>query len=129
MPFAAFIGSFFGASLFSLLQWFGLKYQGGFSEDGWMYRYILPIVSSGLFGWLYVWIACRVAPWGKVVAGTVMVTILFIVFFVLMAFHWMMPKFSIGESLQFTVAAAAALVSAVVTLVHIHAEHSVGRSS
>ena len=33
LPFAAFIGAILGAFLLTLFQWFGMKMQGGYSED------------------------------------------------------------------------------------------------
>jgi uncharacterized membrane-anchored protein len=122
MPFAAFFGAAIGAFLFGLLQWFGMKLHGGFSEDGWMYRYILPVFAAGAFGWLYAWISCAVAPRGKVVAGTVMATILVVLGVVNIALAWLLPRYSVGEATQITVGMVASSVAAVVALVQAHGE-------
>lgn len=76
LPVAAILGAILGSGLWLVIQWLLLKFYGGAAEDGWIYRYVLPTVSSGIFGWLFVSISCRVAPRGKVIAGTVMTTIL-----------------------------------------------------
>ena len=76
MPFAAFIGAALAAVAFTLLQWLGMKVSGGFSEDGWYYRFILPAISAGFFGYFYVLITLKVAPRGKVISAVVMTTIL-----------------------------------------------------
>jgi len=116
LPFATIIGSAIGTFLISLLQWFGMKMQGGFSEDGWYFLYIMPVISSAVFGWLYAYIACEIAPKGKVVAGTVMVTVLGFIAVLGLLITWMRPDKSIGESIQITLGSIATMVAAVLTL-------------
>jgi hypothetical protein len=125
MPFAAFFGAALGSFLLGLLQWFSMKFQGGYSEDGWWFRYIMPVFTSAAFGWLYIWIACAIAPRGKVVAGTVMITILFIFLIFTLAFTWLSTRYEVGYEIQVTIGVIATLVAAVVALVQVHGEHKI----
>lgn len=127
LPFAAIGGAALGAVLLGLMQWFGLKLQGGFSEDGWMFMYILPIFTSAAFGWLFAWIACAVAPRGKVVTGAVMTTLLFIVLLLSIAFSWLASDYSVGRAVQTTVGSVSSLIAAVVALVQVHEEQAIRR--
>ncbi|ENM5891519.1 hypothetical protein E5115_004029, partial [Vibrio mimicus] len=62
LPFASIIGAALGAFLLVLIQWFGMKVQGGFREDGWYFLYIMPVLSSAIFGWLFSYITLYLAP-------------------------------------------------------------------
>lgn len=123
MPFAAVLGGALGAMLFGLVQWFGMKLQGGFSESGWMYLYILPVLTAAAFGWLYTWIACAVAPRGKLLAGTVMTTILVLVGLLNIVIVWGMQKYPVGEAVQLTIGSIASSAAAIVALAQVHGEH------
>ena len=122
MPFAAVIGGALGALLLVLVQWFFMKLQGGFSEDGWMFRYVLPIVASGAFGWIYVWITCKMAPRGKVISGIVMTTILGLFLLANVLIAWYLPRYPIGETIQISVGGVASLVAAVFAVMQVHDE-------
>ena len=76
LPFATVIGALLASILLALFQWISLKMWGGISEDSWYYRYILPFISSIFFGYFYSIISLKVAPESKVIASTVMVTLL-----------------------------------------------------
>lgn len=76
LPFAAIVGAAIATFLIQVLMWLAMKFQGGFSEDGWYFHYIMPLISSAIFGYFYTIISCMDAPRGKVLAGTVMVTVL-----------------------------------------------------
>jgi hypothetical protein len=117
LPFAVFAGAFVGALLLTLLQWFGMKLQGGYSEDGWYYRYILPVISSAFFGWLYALIALNVAPRAKVMTSVVMTTILGVLTAIGLMFVWLNPRNEIGTSIQSTIGSIASLVAAIATIV------------
>ena len=120
MPFASFIGASIGAVLFTALQWFGMKLYGGYSEDGWFYIYVLPIISSAVFGWIYVWITYNIAPTGKLIAGAVMTTVLGFIGVASLVIVWGVDKYSTSEAIQSTVGAVATLFTAIVTLVQLH---------
>jgi hypothetical protein len=124
LPFAAVLGAVLGAMLFGMVQWFGMKMQGGYSEDGWMYRYVMPVLISGAFGWLYAWIACEVAPRGKVIAGVVMTTILFLLAAGSVMLAWVTSGYGIGDTIQATIGCVVSLVAAIVALIQAHEKHS-----
>ncbi len=124
MPFAAVGGALIGAILFTLVQWFGMKLQGGYSEDGWMFLYVLPLISSVVFGWLYVYISCAVAPSAKAIAGIIMTTILVMISVFFVSVSWLIPSYTLGQSIQQTVGAIASTIAAIATMVSIHSESS-----
>jgi hypothetical protein len=124
VPIAAIAGGIAGSLVLGTLNWLSLKFQGGFSEDGWWYRYMIPIITWGMFGWLYVQISCYVAPRGKFITGIVMTTLLFIFSFFGLWLTWHLEKYSTSQSIQLTVGTIASLIAAIVTLVHVHSENS-----
>lgn len=117
LPFAAILGGMLGAFLLTLLGWFGMKMQGGFSEDGWYFRYILPITSSAIFGWFYVLITLNVAPKGKVIASVVMTTVLGVLTCIGLLFVWLNPHREIAAAIQSTVGSIASVVAAISAIV------------
>lgn len=123
LPFASFLGGAIGASLLTLFMWFGMKMSGGYTEDGWYYRYIMPLFSAGAFGYLTAIIAAYVAPKGKLIAGTVIVTILGIVVLIGAVLYWLLDKYSLGESIQATVGAIATMIGSVAALIQVHDEN------
>ncbi|ERS89320.1 hypothetical protein Q667_12565 [Marinobacter sp. C1S70] len=60
------------AFIFHWIQWFGMKMQGGYSEDGWMVLYIAPLFTAAILGWSYAWVAALTAPSAKFPASVVM---------------------------------------------------------
>jgi hypothetical protein len=113
MPFASVLGATVGAFLFTLLQWVGLKFQGGFAPEGWAMMYLLPLISSATFGFLYTWIACTMAPKAKFITGVVMVTILGVFSLVAVLFTWAASTYSIGKAVFETLRLVAWMVTAV----------------
>ena len=63
LPFAAVAGALAGSIVATLLMWLGMKLQGGFSEEGWYFRYVMPVIASSIFGFIYTLISCEMAPW------------------------------------------------------------------
>ena len=116
MPFAAVAGALAGSIIAVLFLWFGMKLQGGFSEDGWYFRYVMPVISSAIFGYLFAHISCEMAPRGKVIAGTVMVTILGLFGLLGIVLAWIVPDYPVGQAIQATVGTVATMIAAVVTL-------------
>lgn len=121
LPFAAFAGAMAGSAAFMLLQWVSMKMQGGYSEDGWFFLYIVPLMQSAMFGYLYALISCHVAPYGKFIAGVVMVTILVGGLLLLLALMWIKLEFS-KELIQPTLAVIAISITSVSTLVSLRDE-------
>jgi hypothetical protein len=116
LPFAAIAGALAGSIIAILFLWFGMKLQGGFSEDGWYFRYVMPVISSAIFGYLYTHRSCEMAPRGKVIAGTVMVTILGLFGLLSFVLAWAIPDYSVGQAIQTTVGTVATMIAAVSTL-------------
>lgn len=117
MPLAAITGAVFGTLALGTLMWLGTKFQGGYNENGWYYKYIMPFFTSACFGYIYAKISYHMAPSGKLIAGTVMVTLfgVFCVFTTVLA--WMpMTSTSTGEAIRVTISSAAAFGAAVATL-------------
>ncbi|EJL6633924.1 hypothetical protein NMS63_003732 [Vibrio cholerae] len=117
LPFASIIGAALGAFLLVLIQWFGMKVQGGFREDGWYFLYIMPVLSSAIFGWLFSYITLYLAPKGKVIAATVMVTVLGVILsfstFVLLVD----PYREFSESIQASISSVVTMIAAISTIV------------
>ena len=105
---------------FGLVQWLSMKIQGGFSEDGWYFRYVLPVMAWGVGGWLYAWIACSVAPRGKVIAGTVMTTLLILVTTMLAAWAWTLATFSVSQFIFLTIQSIVTWAAAIAAIVYVH---------
>lgn len=117
LPFAAVLGASIGAFLLTLMQWFGMKMQGGFSEDGWYFLYILPVISSVAFGWLYAYITLYLAPKGKVVTASVMVTVLGVISAIGLLFMWLNPLRELGEAIQASLGSITTMIAAIATIV------------
>ena len=117
LPFAALLGGSLGAILLTLLQWFGMKLEGGYNENGWYYRYILPVISSAFFGWLYALISLYVAPVAKVMAATIMTTILGVLSALGLVLVWVNPRYGTAAAIQSTVGSIASMVAAIATIV------------
>lgn len=115
LPFAAVGGGMAASVAAALFFWLSAKFAG-FGEEGWYFRYIVPLFVSGVFGHVFVRITCGMAPQGKVIAGTVMVTILGVFCLLSAVLAWYMPDYSTGFAIQNTVGSIAMMFGAVVTL-------------
>jgi uncharacterized membrane-anchored protein len=123
LPFAAIGGGLLGSFCFVMLQWLIMKFQGDFHEDGWWYNYILPLLSSAVFGWLYVYITFTVAPKGKVIAGVVMTTLLGVITVVSIGVFWYAKHVPLAYSIQQTVGVLVSFSAAIVGLIQLKNEH------
>jgi hypothetical protein len=123
VPIAAIGGSVLGSALFGLIQWFGMKLQGGFSEDGWMYQYILPVLTSAIFGWLFIYISCAVAPRGKLITGTVMTTLLVLLGIANLFLVWGLQRYGTGESVRLTITSIVTSIAGIASLIQAHNEY------
>jgi hypothetical protein len=122
MPFAAVFGGAIGGFVFMLVQWLGLKFQGGFSEDGWMFRYMLPLFSMATFGYLYAYISCTVAPRAKLTAGVAMTAVLSVIWIAAVTIMWLSPRYSAGLAFFETLRMFAGVAGAVGALMQLHEE-------
>ena len=119
LPFAAFIGAFLGSALLALFQWFSIKMFGPVSEDGWFARYVLPFLSSVFFGYFYSTISLEVAPTSKIIAATVMVTLLgvFSLFALFLAWN-MQSTHGFGYFIETLFGGVGGMIAAIVTIVN-----------
>ncbi len=92
IPIAALLAAVVGSVLFGIVQWIGMKTMGGFHEDGWYYLYIMPLMSSGVFGYIWCLVAGYVAPRGKFIITVVMATVLAMLGVFLIAVHFANPE-------------------------------------
>jgi len=122
LPFASIIVAMVGSTLMGFflrgIFWLQEK-QGGVDLDSWYHPFALYVIPAGVFGYLYAHIACAMAPRGKVIAGTVMVTILGIVTALAISNYWLSSEKSIKISLLFTIAGFASIISSIVVLVKV----------
>lgn len=123
VPFAAFLGAMAGAAAFVIIQWLGMKFHGGMSEDGWFFLYILPVIQSAIFGYLYSVISCAVAPRAKLVTGVVMVTLLGVLTLIVLVTAWSASAGSTGDAVKATIQVLASMVAAIAALVNFREEH------
>lgn len=115
MPFAAFLGATVGCFLIVGFQWLILRFFHGFSENGGCFIYILPLVASAIYGWLFVVSAAKVAPRGKFTACVVMVTVQGVLFLMAGIVYCVSSDDPTGskiwESLRLAVAVGSSIVS------------------
>ena len=121
LPFATFIGAALGCILLGLLQWFSLKMFGGpsVSEYGWYYKYVMPFLSSVFFGYFFATISLEVAPTSKIIASTVMVTLLgvFSVFSLFLAWN-MQSTHGFGYFIELLFGSIGGMIAAISTLLN-----------
>lgn len=116
MPVAALGGAILGSIIMGIIMWLGMKFQGGFNEDGWYFLYIMPLFTSGVFGYLYAIISYKMAPSHNLIAGIVMVTVLGVIGLLGIVLAWALPEYSVGQSVQATVGTVATMVGAIIAL-------------
>lgn len=116
LPFAAILGAMLCAFIISILQAASMFLFGGFSTDSVYSKYILPIFSSAIFGWIYVLITLNVAPRGKLIAAVVMITILGVISVVTQAHIWISPEYSLGYAIHSAIAALVTIGTSIMAL-------------
>ena len=118
LPFATIIGSLLGCVILVLLQWFSMKMFANVSEDGWYARYVMPFLSSVFFGYFFAIISLEVAPRSKVIAATVMVTLLGVISLFSLLLAWKMQNtHGFGYFIEVLFGAVGAMFAAISTLV------------
>jgi len=116
LPFAAILGAMLCAFIISMLQVASMFLFGGFSTDSVYGKYILPILSSAIFGWIYVLISLKVAPRGKLIAAVVMITVLGVISVITQAYIWMSPDYSLGYAIHSAIAALTTMGASITAL-------------
>ena len=117
MPFAGVVAGTLGALAFGLFQWLAMKFHGGFSEDGWFFLYILPTITSGIFGYVFVAATYYTAPRGKFITSVVMVTLLTLLMALSIVLTWNGYSQGMADSIRATVGCVVAVVAAILTLI------------
>jgi len=117
VPVAAVAGLLAAWIAASAIMWLQMKFTGGFAEDGWYFRYIVPALASAAAGYGYSIAACMTAPRGHKFAGTAMVTLLAIVGVLSAAIAWTSGHYSVGQAIQTTVAAVVTQAAAIAAVV------------
>lgn len=128
MPFAAVIGALLGTLLITGFNWLGMK-MAGFSENGWWYLYIRPLIQAGLFGGIYSWIAYSIVPRGGLIASTVMSTILGVLAVIVLWFAWNATQATVGSRIGDTIYTIALIAGCVVGLRMAHDEEKSERAT
>lgn len=117
VPVASVFGAIIGTVLFVLLQWFSMKMSGGYSEDGWYFRYILPIFKDGIFGFIFVYAGCFVAPRGKIIVGSVLATIVGLFFILALVYNISDPITGTGYKIHSVITGVSLFVGAVLGVI------------
>ena len=119
LPFATFIGAFLGCVILALLQWFSMKMFANVSDDGWFARYVIPFLSSVFFGYFFSIISLEVAPRSKVIAATVMVTLLGVFSLFSLSLAWRMQEtHGFGYFIEVLFGTVGAMFAAISTLIN-----------
>ena len=119
LPFATIIGSLLGCLIVGLFQWFSMKMFADVSENGWYARYVMPFLSSVFFGYFFAIISLEVAPRSKVIAATVMVTLLGVISLFSLLLAWKMQETNgFGYFIEVLFGAVGAMFAAISTLVN-----------
>lgn len=120
MPVVAAAGSFIGVAALMFFGWLSLHVFGGFSNDSWLVRYMLPIAAASTAGFLFAFCACNVPPRGGVVSGIVMTTIYAVVKVGWVLSIWLTPGQAMGRAVMELVVGVVAVISAVSYVVNFH---------
>lgn len=122
LPFVSIIVAMVGSTLMSIflrgIFWLQAQQDGG-EMFGWYHTFSLYVIPAGVFGYLYAHIACTMAPRGKIIAGTVMVTILGIVTAVAISNFWLFSEKPIKVSVLFTIAGLTSIITSIVVLIRV----------
>jgi hypothetical protein len=97
-----------------------MKLQGGYSSDGWMYLFILPILSMGTFGWAFVTAAAFTALRRKFLAAVFMLTLMLLLGVLNIAAGWVSMSGGVTEAMRITLSCIAAGVMGVTAAIQIH---------
>jgi|SRR5690554_555586 len=120
MPFAAVLGATLGTMILGLIMWLGMKFRGDFSEEGWYYLYIMPVITSVVWGVIFSYISYSMPPKGNLTAGTVMVTVLGVLVLLMLILIWANGGLELSNKIQSTVGGIATMAGAVGGLVSAH---------
>ena len=119
MPAAAIAGGGLAAWVASKPMWLFMKMTGEvYNENGWYYKYIIPIMVYAAFGYIYTVISYHVSPSGKLVAGSVMVAVLGIVLILFGINVWTAERVQTSDAIWITLRYVGALFAAMGVLMN-----------
>lgn len=122
IPIAAALGACAAALLMAGFQWLSIKFMGG-GTDGWFFKYIVPLMSAGAFGWAFIRASCEVAPRGKFITGVVMATILTLYNITISAYFLLRSTYGWGDTLTTVLWGVVATGAGIITLIQFRDEN------
>lgn len=128
VPLAAIAASLVAMIGITFCGWYALKMFGGFHEDGWIYRYILPVVGSGWAGFAWCYSSAYVAPRGKVITSAAMATVVSIIVLFLAGAVFASPQAFSNHPIEMALNAVATIVGAVVATVSVSQQEQAAES-
>jgi len=120
LPFAAFLGAGVASVVSVYFWWLPQKFFGGWNESGACFQYILPCISSAIFGGAFVSISFKVAPRGKAVAGLVMTTIMCVLLLLSHIVLVIRADDTTGEKVFLSINVLITITSAIITLKNLY---------
>lgn len=117
VPIAAVAAALVASEAMTLFQWLSTMVRWG-STAGWYYGFLVPAFVCGAIGFAYAWASCATAPRRKVIAGTVMVTLLGLFVSMIGGLIWILPKFSTQDGIQTTIFLSIGMVGAVAAVMN-----------
>lgn len=109
LPFASVVGASVGAEVVTLFQVLTMS----LSKESLYYLYALPVVSSAVFGWLFVLITFKVAPKAKIKTAVIMTIILASISVIGILFFWSRSPNAIELLIQSSMGFSAAMIAAI----------------
>lgn len=117
VPLAAIAASLVAIMGITFCGWYTIKMFGGIHEDGWIYRYILPVVGSGWAGFAWCYSSAYVAPRGKVITSAVMATVVSTIVLALAGAVFAFPQSFSTHPIEMALNAVATIVGSVIATV------------
>ena len=122
IPIVAPIAATAGYVLIPNLMWFSMKMSGGWTEDGWIHIYMLPTFYSAAFGGIWVFTSGALAPTGKVIAATVMATVLCMVSLFGLVLRFNAP-ITTHEGVLFSLSTAGTIIGSIFSVVGVREQY------
>ena len=119
MPIATVIGASLGSVAIGGLNWLGMKING-VNPGGWWQMFVHPLIIFGVFGFLWGLISYSMSPTGKVIAASVMTTVLGVLCMASILMVYNNRVLPTGNKVHSIIAVLAALVGAIVAVVYCH---------
>jgi hypothetical protein len=115
VPVASIAAGFAGSVAFRLMHW-SLELTGDFDERGWYVRYTMPVIQMMVLGGLWAYVATRVAPNHKIMAGVVMASVLGTILLCLNVIGFTLNEFTSAQKLELAAGSLGGIAGAVMGL-------------